>query len=557
MSKTTASKSGAPTEGTANNNKGGVSRTNLNIRNLPTRVTGFPESLFTKYSVEIVITGPNQVTQRLRALDQDGNPGKYVQLEDALRLCRAAGFVRASEKEVTRNEDTEKARMLFYQGKLDERKVSDPKAFTRTILSCEENLNKSRAALDRAGDTVEDANAVAFLSKQLASAKEVLDTYISRRNEGKKCTIRELAFELEMPASMVSKTLTGYIDVPANGRLWTALFGRELDKFCNLTVKEIKTFSEKTLRFYYSEQQISQFRALCTESEMQKAFGTTKPLNEKQKEKYLSQPIPIRPPLGLTAMLKRAEATKASIRVRQVATAIFPKLIEAVNNILSSHYICPPTEVSRVREYWETLAGETLQEPDLVSSSYRSQTLERLEEDEQHSTKPIKKTPIDWDVYIWSGLPLHARTTKITNSNIRNIDLEEYNPPEIIGFEKKPKRKEKQRRIAARKNDLTPESKRYLKALKKNGTPPETLVSVTEFLESFLYLEMQNLASQIVYLTCRLSLKEAKKTILQKEEGEEDSDSEEESDDGGTEEEALPEPIEPDEGFIQESGEKI
>jgi hypothetical protein len=468
-----------------------------------------------------------------------------VQLEDALRLCRAAGFVRASDKEVTRSEDTEKTRMLFFQGGFSEKKVSDPKAFAKTILTYEENLNKSRAALSRSDDTVEDANAKAFFSKQLNSAEEVLNTYIARRNEGKKCTIREVAFDLEMPASMVSKTLTGSIEVPANGRLWTTLFGRELEKFCNLTMKEIGSFSTETLDYYLDKEQIKQYRALCNETEMQLAFGASKPLSEKQKEKYLDQPVPIRPFLGTTAMLKRAEASKASVRLRQVVTATFPKIVNAANNTLKTFYVCPPADIGQVRSYWESLAGETLQEPDLVSSSYRTQALERLEEYGMRPTAPIASVPMSWETYLWKGMPLRTRTTKITNDEIRMIAMEKYNPPEIVGYEKKPKRKERLRQNAVRKNDLTKESKRYLKALKKNGTPPDTLKSVKDFLESFLYLEMQNLASQIVYLTCRLSLEQAKQTILPEEEEE---DEEEELDSPGEEPEEEDDEKEDDEG---------
>jgi len=526
--------------------RGVAKRNNLNLRNLPTRVSGFPESLYTKYAVEIVITGPNQMVQRLRALDEEGNPGKYVQLEDALRLCRAAGFVKACDKEVTRSEDTEKTRMMFFQTQFDPKKVRDPKAFTKTILTYEENLNKTRLALDRAGDTPEDTNAKAFLTKQLNSAEGVLKEFIRRRADGKKCTIREVAYDLEMPASMVSKTLTGTIEVPPNGHLWTTLVGRELDKFCNLTLKEIANFKEKTLLFYMPEEMVKAYRVLCTPEAQKAAFGTTKDLTEKQHEKYLEQPVPIHPLVGVQAMLKRSETTKASIRKRQTANALFPKIIEVTNKVLDKFFICPPAEVSKVHEYWSNLCGQNLNEPDLVSSSYRTQALEALENDDGGLTNPIKSTPIAWKEFRWEGAPLHAYSMKMTASHIRSKGLEEYNPPEIVGPIRKPKRRERLRANAVRKNDLTKKSKRYVKALVDSGVPTETVKSVIDFLESFLYLEMQDLASHIVYLTCRLTLYQARSAFLDEEDENDDGSYTEESDtEEKEEEEALEPPMEP------------
>jgi hypothetical protein len=485
------------------------------------------------------------VTQRLRALDKEGNPGKYVQLEDALRLCRAAGFVRACDKEVTRTEDTEKTRMLFHQAPFNAKKVSDPKAFAKTILNYEENLNKTRVALSRAGDSIEDANATAVLSKHILLAEEVLNEFISRRSEGKKDTIREVAFEKNMPGSMLSKTLTGSIEVPPNGRLWTTLFGKELEKFCTLTLKELSSFEDEALGYYLPEDLIASYRALCDEGEMKRAHATTKELTEKQKEKYLEQPMPIRPFIGLAAMLKRAETTKAYVRLRQESKSPFPKIDAAANATMQAYYVCPPANISEVRGYWTALAGVELRDPDLVSAGYRAQTLESLEDNGSGETRALDKIDLEWEIYRWKGMPLHARTVKLTSELVRDEALEKYNPPEIVGFEKKTKNKDKQRINAIRKNDLTPESRRYMRNLMKNQIPPDTLKSVKEFLESFLYTEMQNLASHIVYLTCRMTLNKAQEIILHEgnEEEKDDDDNNEDDDDyGESDEDAAPLP---------------
>jgi hypothetical protein len=534
MSSTTAAaNNGKSSKDAQNNQRGAVTKRNtLNLRNLPTQVSGFPEALFTKYSLQMDVTGLNQVTLRLRELDEEGNPGKYVQLEDALRLTRAVGFVKACSKEVARNEDTEKTRTLFYNAKFDEKKVSDPKAFTKSILTYEENLNKSALAIKRSDDSLEDKAAVAFLKKQVMKGREVLDAYIDQKKDGKKVTIREVAFEKFMPAAAVSKVLTGSIDVPANGRLWTSLFGRELDKFCNLTLREIKTFPGTELDCYLPEEAVVRYRALCTDDAMKEAFGTDKDLSEKQKEKYLEQPVPIRPLLGLTAMLRRAEATKAVVRLRQTTNAVFPKITEEVNATLMEYYVCPPLDMSMVKAYWDRMANTTLRAPDLVSSSYRTQTLEALEESGAHQTREFPAAALEGDVYQWKGMPLHVRTMKLSNAEIRDVGLEKYQPPEIVGFEKKLKQKDKQRKAVARKNNLTDESRKYLKGLVKAKIPNETLKSVKEFLESFLYIKMQEMAAHIVYMTCRLAPDEARKIILY----EEKEEVEEPPDEGGEEE---------------------
>jgi hypothetical protein len=80
--------------------------------------------------------------------------------------------------------------------------------------------------------------------------------------------------------------------------------------------------------------------------------------------------------------------------------------------------------------------------------------------------------------------------------------------------------------------------------------PKEIRNEVNVYLESFSQIKMQEMAAKVVYLTCRLQTKEAKRTYLAEESQDHESDDEYEDESGddpgeGKEEEPLEEPDKP------------
>lgn len=527
----------------------------LNINRLPSTVTGVPEELFHQFSVEITITGMKSVTRRLRAINEDGTPGRIIPYEEAMKLSRAAGFVQAHSKVETRSELTELTRSLFWNGRVDPAKVKDPKVFAKLITGYNENLQKTKETISRAGEGVEDQEAKKFLTTMLSRATASLNELIADRITGGSVPESEIFKNNGFPSSLKSKFFTGSLDVAPQGRLWTSLYGKEMHRFCNLTIEELRHGMVNDSVFYPSDKGQAISRLICDQNLAELCgYSDWASTPEKMKERILSYQFPIVLPIRKVEFFRRYAVTKAQIASKNAIEGAWPSLDLAYNVLLKEEYHQPPREMKKLKEFWTHVAGQALFEPSLVSKDYRAQAIEALDDSHSEEKLPSREYELDIGTPTINGFPLRFATLSeglYSGPDGTKIKIEKgfdkFFPVEIVGLPKKTKKKDKLRAQGMRKNMLTKKSQRFLKALQGKGLSPEILAEIKQFLQGFIHLGMQEMAAQIVYVTSEVSEREARKIVLD-EQGSDDSDDDasgsgddsSQKDDDENEEEALP-----------------
>jgi len=513
-----------------------------------------PEELYKFYHVEIAISGPRTVTAKLRALDSNGNPGRYVPFEEALKLAKSPGFVKSQTKDETRSELTESTRALFFNTGADPKKVKDPRSFTKTMTSFVGNLEKAEQTLDRAGDCVEDQEAKRFLGEMINRGKAFATELLNQRLEGNDVSEDDLLVKYGIPKSFRGKILTGALEVAPNGKLWTSLYGREMNKFCNLTIAEIRSFSEDNLRLFYPDGIPEEMKDLIKDQALAEMSGHRNwgETPEKAREKILSKSFPIPLRVRRVEMLRRYSVTKALVQSKNVQQSAYPMVDMLINKLLEEYYMKPPTSLNLVKKFWEGLAHKALQDPSIVSKDYRLQTIAIL--DESPKPEELKKLKKE-DVYRHPRTHVTVKNLRYDQALLKNPryedasgnevkpkdGFEDYLPVEIIGTAKVLTAKQKERNSFVKKNDLTKKSQRLLKGLKTRGVAKAVTDEVERFLQSFLFLDMQEMAAHIVYVTCEVSAKRAREVVLQEEVS--DSEPEDGSGEKGKEEKKEEEPL--------------
>jgi len=537
----------------------------INIRDAPTQCIGMPAELFEHYSLEIEITGPNTVERRLRELNPiTGQPGRYLMFEEAMKLTKAAGFVKAQAKEESRSELTETTRAVFFNTSIDVKKVKDPKIFAKTLTEYDKCLRKSAESTNKAGDSEEDAAAVAFFKVLHGRAVEGINKWAKHRSTGGSEKERKFLSDAGFPNSLKGKFLTGAFEVAAQSKFWTSLYGREMHRFSNLTVEEIKTFSEEQLKIFFpDENRIREMKAELTDEKLAKMSGFQQwnDTPKKAKERILAFTIPIELRVRTVEFLRRYESTKARIPLKNPLQSVWKGLDDLYNNCIQKWYLSPPSQLDLVKDFWTRKAGTPLIEPTISGKTYRVQCIEQLEQNgDEKLTIPgiednsfpgalvVNNVPIQVAVLV-DGTMIDASGAEV---RIRK-GFEKYKPYEIVGERKAPKKKDRERRLMVKKSDLTKKSKYYVKHLGRRGVASEVLVEIERYLQSFLYEKMQNIAAHIVYTTCEIDEKRARvllsgenrseMTDEESSEEEEESVDSSEDDDDEEEEEVKPPPV--------------
>jgi len=204
--------------------------------------------------------------------------------------------------------------------------------------------------------------------------------------------------------------------------------------------------------------------------------------------------------------------------------------------MLKTIYHSPPTSLAEVKAFWTGLAKSPLLDPTISGKSYRTQVIDILSEAEG----PEKAVPEFQGVFP-SVLMVNGRPVELSllskpvlrdasgNEVILKDGFEKYQPFEIVGdLKPKKKKKERDRALSTKKSVLTKESQKFYNGLRRRGVSKPVLEQVKNYLESFLYPRMQEIAASIVYVTCEISEKEAR-SLLTNEKPEEISDSEDSS----------------------------
>jgi len=528
----------------SNNNAKRVER--LNINRLPSTVTGVPAEMFHHFTVEIIITGTNSVTRQIRPHTADGKPGKPIPYDEAMKLSRAAGFVQAHSKEESRSELTELTRALFFNSKLDVTKVKDPKIFSKMITGYEENLQKTKASLLRAGEGIEDQEAKKFLATMLKRATNSLNDLIADRASGGNRPESEIFHRHRFPSSLKSKFLSGHFEVAPQGQLWTSLYGKEMHRFCNLTVAELNAgFADDDV--FYPSKKAEELKKLIQPKNLAEMSGYPdwKSTPEKTKERILAYQFPIILPVRKVEFFRRYATTKAQISSKNPIEGVWPILDLAYNLILRDEYYQPPRDMSKLKEFWSGVAGKQLYEPHLAAKDYRVQAIEALDEkateekllDRAYFTGPIADAMIG---------PIPLRFAKLVKGTYRGPDgaevkieegYDKYLPYEIIGPVKKVRKKDQMRKQGMRKSRLTKRSKQLVSELSKEGVSPPLIAEIKEYLCSFVNLQFQEMAANIVYVTSEATVREARMHALGEEPEDYDSpdgeNSEDDDDDSG------------------------
>ena len=498
--------------------------TRLDFRNLPSMLTGLPDALYEKYCVTLLITGPRQIQWQIFELNDLGQKGKQVPIADALELTKAAGFVHAESKNAIKSEETEATRTFFYQRKLNAKKVKDPKTFVKTLKVSEENLNKSRQALKRASEDPEDQNAKIFYETIIRRADNTLKEYYEQRTKGVPLSLKEAAATCSLPHSMMAKTITRPLEVPPNGKLWTALSGPTPDKYCSLTLKEIKEFPEKDLLVFYPPTLVTELKAFVLDKALASYLGSKEPkeIPKAKLEKLLSTSIPAVPFVDKGALLQRAKRSRFP-KKRSEENSVFIPITKLINKIIDEYYVCPPSDILKVRTYWETLAGCALHQPDIASQGYIEQATEKILEGNRTFRKIANLEPALQNEFpksfIFDMMPTTAPHVK--------TGLDKYHPPEIVGYVKSQTKKQKLRSAFMRKSELTAKSKNYLKRLKKKISI-DVYKKAKGFLRSFSLDAMQEIAAKIVFLTNDMEKEEIRRTFNNPDESSSDEDDEDE-----------------------------
>ena len=83
------------------------------------------------------------------------------------------------------------------------------------------------------------------------------------------------------------------------------------------------------------------------------------------------------PVLSKRALLEEHERTKVVIRFKNLLNSAYPAFDTFHNQMLVAH-LAPPSDLTKVAEWWNTLAGTTLTEPSISSKNFRTQTIEFL-----------------------------------------------------------------------------------------------------------------------------------------------------------------------------------
>jgi hypothetical protein len=326
-----------------------------------------------------------------------------------------------------------------------------------------------------------------------------------------------------------------------------------MHKFCNLSIKEIREFEPDHLTLFYFNGVDKEIMDLVEDKVLAETSGypTWDKTPEKVKERVLSKTFPIPLRVRKVELLRRYSVTRAAIQSRNVVQSDYPIHDAVYNSCLEKYYLKPPGSLQLVKDFWEKIANEALQDPTLVSQDYRLQTIEKLDanvtEDSIKNLGP-KGFCTQRSAILVNGCQyeqvvlINPRFQDASGNEVRGrTGFEDFLPIEIVGTQKTKSRKQQERNSFMKKNDLSQKSKKLFRGLKKRGISSEILGLVKSYLEGFLFLDMQEMAAHIVFTTCEVSAKRARGIILNEDDGFSDTsevDSEEE-DEG--DEEPLPE----------------
>jgi hypothetical protein len=529
--------------------KAGKKESPLNLRNLPTKVSGFPDAFYTQYTVEIHISGRNSTVLKVRELDESGLPGRYIQADEAKKLASAPGLVRDLLKKLGQTDANENAKRFFYNTKIEPDKIKDPILFQKQLGTYAKNLAANKKVVDQASDHVPENTVMkAMMYSFLDTAKTALSTFLEKNKAGQKFTIKEAAKESGLPSSMLGKTLTDTIKMSPGAPFWSTLIGKDPSKFCNVTLQELVDSGALTNNQLFSPAIAANIRELATEKEIQIAFGITdgnaEKLTQNQRDKYMSQTLPINLGLSKTALLQRAESAKTAPKKRSLG--IFPKLDILVNLILDEYYISPPTSISNLQSYWESVVGQSLDKPEIASKTFSAQALAIMEVSQpQTAFNPGPAGWPTWAEFKIDGLPIESLEKDLAPKGFRDQKYMEYNP---VCFQNKAKAKAT--RLQQQNSMLTKPSNVIVAELVKQFGR-EIGKEVSMYLGTFTEKKLQTMAAEIVWITCRLDRDVAERKYFHMEKEDQEPLEEKEADgsedegpdeDGGDYQLPLPDP---------------
>lgn len=507
----------------------------LNVRDLPTKVTGLPEMFFSQYCLEIHITGANQLVRVGKLLDQNGLPGRRIHGDDINKLAKGAGLVRALEKTSTKTKATEGARAFYFNTKTNPDTLKDPKVFHASLLKYSENLKDNKKVVDEATSSIPENTVLKnFMYDQLDRAKDALEHFHAAYTGGEKITIKEAAADTGLFTSMMGKTITDLIRVNQGQTFWESLIGKDPAKFANITLSEYAKLSAERKQAFFGDTLPAQIDTLVHPATIKGAYKIPgeSVASEAQKEKYLANQIPVNIGLNKTALLNRAISAKTMSRVRQ--TGVFPAIDTLTNSILKEFFITPPAAIAELEDYWTSLAGKPLDKPDLASKDYKIQTFEELRDTkpQQPISEVVMKDWPTWRAATIQGVDIELLSSKdLTHKGVES-NWKNFQPESIVGKKNDEKKKKKAKRKPMKNSSLTEESKKYFRGLRRRNLPKSLLEDIESYLCSFVEDGLQTMAARIVYLTCELEEETAREHFFMEEPKEE----EEEEDDDGSEE---------------------
>lgn len=535
--------------------------TRLDIRRLPTSITGVPQELFNDFQLEILFTGPNSTTAFLREKKADGSLGKSMPIDEAIKLAKAPGFVRAAAKEETRSELTEMTRALFFNTGADPKIVKEPKLFTKRLLDLKEGVEKTEALLQRAGPSIEDQEACKFLKEMLNRGKEAMNNWVADRLKGGTTEESQFFLEAGFPKCMKTRVLGGDWNIGPNGVFWQQVYGKKIQDFCPLTLGEIMTMPQDDLSIFYPSGLPEDLKKLQDVKTLAVMNGNQEwdSVPDAVKKRMLAFTFPIEPRIRVVEMLQFYEKNRTIPTAKDASRAPWPALDVAYNSFTKKVYKRPPLDVTKVKEFWEGVANTNLAVPGMGQENYRAQTIEHLlkaglNPDPKRIPEPESGKPLIIKGQTMGGVfATYVSATDSLGRVIKSNDKwENYLPPEIVGFDAAKKKKKTLRKQQGFQAILHPKSERYIQALTKQAKPvhPDVMSDVKEYLRGFATKKIQILAAKLIYVTNLLTADSAASKILRApaklEEEEEDSD-------GGNPDEGKEEDLE--EPFPEDDGE--